>query len=285
MTGFAREQAQAPWGALTWELKSVNHRYLEMSFRLPEMFRRFEPQIRALAQRYLNRGKLDITLKFSPGEQVPYDIVVNEALASKLAAAQKKLAKNYDAAQCVVSMTDVLNWPGVLSNEACVDDTMSEQVLSSLETALKTLSEMRSREGAGLNAFLQTRLDQVDSMVAQLAIKLPEIMDAQRTRLLTRFEELQVSLDPDRLEQEMVLLLQKADVAEELHRLEAHTKEVRSVLERDEAIGRRLDFLMQELNREANTLGSKAIDTTVSNTSIEIKVLIEQMREQVQNIE
>jgi uncharacterized protein (TIGR00255 family) len=285
MTGFARVEDDIPLGRVAWELKSVNHRYLEAGFRLPELFRRFENDIRTTLGSHVKRGKVDVSCRFSAGDDLPYDLVVNDVMLTKLAACSSKVNRIFGADGANIDTMAVLSYPGVLTQKDQMGDDVQAMILASLSRALESLVAMRAREGAGLKTFILERLAGVDALVSTLDACLPKIMQLQRDKLKARFYELNVTLDKDRLEQEMVLLLQKADVAEELHRLLAHTKEVRAVLERTEPIGRRLDFLMQELNREANTLGSKSIDTELTRASVEMKVMIEQMREQVQNIE
>lgn len=285
MTGFARHVAEISIGRLTFEIKSVNQRYLDVNFRLPELFRRFEPELRQQIQSALSRGKVDVSLRFMPGEQAHYDLVVNKPLVRKLSDCIADVTECFAGNLPELQAMDILNFPGVMSNQDQLDDTVKQELLGASEHALTTLKDMRAREGARLHAMIIERLDDVEAIVARTVKIMPQLMQAQRDKLAQRIAELTVEVDGERFEQELVLLLQRADVDEELSRLEAHCAEVRGVMVRSEPIGRRLDFLMQELNREANTLGSKACDKQLTQASVELKVLIEQMREQVQNIE
>ena len=283
MTAFARKGQEADWGSITWEVRSVNHRYLELSLRLPEPLRILEKQVREAIQGELGRGKIEATLKFQPGGVVPFDMEVNRGLAEKLAGAAQSIHPLFSDAQ--LNIMDVLEWPGVLQTKDTRMDAVGEAMLLLLKNTLIDLVVSRQREGEGLKKYMQARLDTVQQHVDRVKQQLPDVLQQGRERMVTRFEELSINVDKDRLEQEMVWLAQKVDVAEELQRLQAHVTEVRRVLDQGGVVGRRLDFLMQELNREANTLGSKSIDSAISQAVIELKVCIEQMREQVQNIE
>ncbi|MCH9770287.1 MAG: YicC family protein [Gammaproteobacteria bacterium] len=283
MTAFSRQSHKDQWGMLVWEIKTVNHRYLELSLRLPEMLRQLESQVRDATKQQLARGKIDLSLKFIPGEKLPFDFELNNDLVDKLSRAAESIVEKFPSAK--LNLMDVLAWQGVLQNKDMHLDQVADSALTALNGALTDIIAQRQREGEGLQRFIEQNLKQMLDEVAKVEKIIPEQMQQGREKILTRFEKLKLEIDPLRLEQELVLLLQKADVAEELQRLKAHIEEVRRVIKKGGNMGRRLDFLMQELNREANTLASKSSDTTLTRAAVELKVLIEQVREQVQNIE
>ncbi len=282
MTAFARHENSGDWGRATWEIRTVNHRYLDMSIRLPDELRYLESAVREKISARLARGKVDCNLRYEADDGVASNLPVNQVLAGKLIQAATSLPID-DPAK--LNPIDVLRWPGVIERETPDLEALAKQLIGLLDRSLDTLIEARQREGDKLQALLVSRCDLAAEQVSGIRSKLPGISEKLRERFLRKAEELQLELDSDRLEQEMLILAQKMDVAEELDRLDAHVDEVRNVLKLDEPVGRRLDFLMQELNREANTLGSKAASIDMSNVSVELKVLIEQMREQIQNIE
>jgi uncharacterized protein (TIGR00255 family) len=284
MTAFARTSRTTPAGVLTWELRSVNHRYLEPQFRLPDGFREAEPQYRELLRQSLARGKIECGLKWQPTLHGRNGLPLNDTLLVELSASIARVAAQLEN-PAPIDVMSVLQWPGLIESEGGERKELLDQSVQSLAETLQVLVETRAREGSQLAPMFEQRLTAISFIVGQVRAHLPGILRAQSEQLYRRFEEARVELDPSRLEQEMVLLAQKSDVAEELDRLDTHVREVRSVLRRKEPVGRRLDFLMQELNREANTLSSKAIVTETTNAAVELKVLIEQMREQVQNIE
>jgi uncharacterized protein (TIGR00255 family) len=284
MTAFARHEAQTDLGTLSWEIRSVNHRYLEVGFRLDESFRSLEMAMRKLVSDTLSRGKVEVTLRYKAPEQQKDALEINQALAETVVSRYQQLASLSDAA-APLDMMKVLQWPGVIQTESLDQEALATLVMQSLQEALADLVATREREGAALQTMIEQRCQQISDIAAQVRDLMPTILETQRNKLQEKVQELAVNLEPERLEQEVVLLAQKSDVAEELDRLQSHVKEVEHVLKRDEPIGRRLDFLMQELNREANTLGSKSIDTGTTRFSVDLKVLIEQMREQIQNIE
>jgi len=284
MTAFARTEHESEFGTLTWELRTVNHRYLEPHLKLPEMFREIEPKLRALMRKYLSRGKLDCMLKWQPSAKRKDSLNLNTEVLESLNEASKTVSSVFDTVAPVDALS-ILQWPGVINTESTNRQELCKDALDAFEACLKSLVENRQREGAQLGPLFEERLLAIENIVTDVRSWLPEILKKQNQMLRKRFEDASVELDSDRLEQEMVLLAQKTDVAEELDRLDAHVYEVRSVLKRNEAVGRRLDFLMQELNREANTLSSKSIVTDTTKAAVELKVLIEQIREQVQNIE
>ena len=284
MTAFARQESQGEWGALQLELRSVNHRYLEISPRLPEDLRSLEPKFRERIGQHLARGKVECNLRYQAPQSSEQELPLNLDLVRQLAHASREIdAIIYNPAP--INSLEILRWPGVVEALQIDQPQLQAAVLAVLDKALDELNSSREREGASLKALIEQRCDSAEAVVQAVQQRLPAIIDGQRQRLLERLHEIRQHLDPDRLEQEMAMLAQKIDVAEELDRLATHLAEVRRVLNADEPVGRRLDFLMQELNREANTLGSKSIDSETTRASVELKVLIEQMREQVQNIE
>lgn len=284
MTAFARHEEQTELGTLNWEIRSVNHRYLEAAFRLEESFRPMEMAMRKLITDTLSRGKVEVSLRYKAPEQQQDKLEINEALAQTVIDQYQQLAERADNA-AALDLMKVLQWQGVIQAQSLDQDALNAVLMQSLQKALNDLLATREREGASLQKMIEQRCAQINDIAEQVRLRMPEILQTHRQKLQDRIAELQVNLETERLEQEMVLLAQKSDVAEELDRLQSHVKEVSLVLQRDEPIGRRLDFLMQELNREANTLGSKSIDTDTTRYSVDLKVLIEQMREQIQNIE
>ena len=283
MTAFSRKERHEDWGSLTWELRSVNHRYLEPSYKLPEPLRHIETRLREQLKQYAKRGKFDCALKFEPRSQRNAGLSINQGVLGDLLRAVSVLASEYKIAK--PNPLAILQWPGLLQEPAQDKDCVAKVASDLFEAALVELSNTRLREGAELTTFIVQRLDAIDTQVAEMRRRLPEILGKQRQRLLKKLEEIAVAPDVDRLEQELVYAAQKADVDEELDRLDTHINEVRRILNKGGSCGRRLDFLMQELNREANTLSSKSLTADTTLAAVELKVLIEQMREQVQNIE
>jgi uncharacterized protein (TIGR00255 family) len=283
MTGFARRELAGSWGTLTCELRSVNHRYLEPGFRLPEELRPLESDLRQLLSRNLKRGKVDCTVHLRGAQPGERELRVDKATLDRVAAALNQVAGAVPAA--MIDAVEVLRLPGVI--EAISPDT--ESLLGAGRTVfqqtLDELGAMRLREGQRLAELIEQRCTHLTTLVGQVRARLPEIQARVRTRLNERVAELAAAVDRDRIEQEIVLQLQRVDVAEELDRLTGHIEETRRVMGSGEAAGRRLDFLMQELNREANTLASKSQDLDTTRLTVDMKVLIEQMREQVQNVE
>jgi len=284
MTGFARREQQYPWGTVIWELRSVNHRYLETAFRLPEELREIEPAVRELIRSRLQRGKLEVSLSLQKEEVKEQALGLNLERVRQLAQASQRVSAELDN-PAPINPLELLRWPGVLQQSELDRDSLQKAALELFEASLEQLIEHRSREGKELAQFIQQRLDSISELVVQLRQRLPDILAAQRKKLHSKIEALNIDLDPERLEQEIALLAQKADVDEELDRLDTHVIEVQRTLKQKNSLGRRLDFLMQELNREANTLSSKAVVSDTTQAAVELKVLIEQMREQVQNIE
>lgn len=283
MTAFASAEADTGHGTLTIELRSVNHRYLELGLRLPDELRVLESVVRERVAAKLARGKVDLGLRWKPALADASAIAVDEAFVTRLADAAQTLAARFP--QMRVDFTSLLGWPGVLLDRGTDQDSLRQAALAVLDRALAEMVAAREREGERLGGFMRDRLDAMERLVAEVRAHLPEVRAALRARFDTRLAELKQPLEPGRVEQEVVLQVQRMDVDEELDRLTAHIGEARRVFGLKEAVGRRLDFLMQEFNREANTLGSKSADPRTTNAAVELKVLIEQMREQVQNLE
>lgn len=284
MTAFAHRELATDQGTLQWEIRSVNHRYLDLNLRLPDEFRAHENALRETIQNQAKRGKVDATLRFQPALGHATAIHINEPLARALLLAYRQLETiTHDMEP--LKAVDILRWPGVTQETKPDMDILTAHAHALLQDALDDLLDMREREGKRLADFIYQRLDQIAEITMRIRKHRPSIIAAQREKILSRIEELKISPDYNRIEQELVLLAQRLDVDEELDRLMAHLDAINAVLERDEPVGRRLDFLMQELNREANTLASKSNDADTTQAAVELKVLIEQMREQVQNIE
>jgi len=283
MTAFARATSDSHGRHLVWELKSVNHRYLETNFRVPEALRSIEHPLRELARKHLKRGKLDCTLKIENAGG-PSGISINREILLQLLAAIEQVRR--DAPEIgAVSPIDLLRWPGVLDDTPADNKAIVTAVQELFEQALAELIDSRQREGTALFTAIDTRLDKIDQLTTELKPLAAGIPAQQKQRLQQKLQELSLNVEPERLEQEVALLAQKADVAEELDRLAIHVEEARSHINGHGPHGRRLDFLTQELNREANTLGAKSVIPETSQRAVDLKVLIEQIREQVQNIE
>jgi len=283
MTAYARREIKGDWGSAAWELRSVNQRYLETYIRLPEQFRSLEPVVRERIRARLTRGKVECNLRFDLDPGAQSSLQLNEKLAKQLVEAAQWVKMQSDEGE--INPLEVLRWPGVMLAEEQDLDAISTELLQALETALDDFISARESEGAALKVMIEQRLDGVSAEVLKVRAHMPNILQWQRERLVSKLEDAQVQLENTRLEQELVLMAQRVDVAEELDRLEAHVKETHKIMKKEEAVGRRLDFMMQEFNRESNTLASKSINADVTTSAIELKVLIEQMREQIQNIE
>ena len=285
MTGFASIEQAFEFGRLSWEIRTLNHRYMEIGLRLPEEFRVLEPRIRERIGEVVSRGKFDASLRLSDARAGQgANLALNRDLAQSLLAVQAELGELAGKAR-KPSLGTLLRWPGLVQEPLPDPEPMRQAALDLLDQALAQLLAMRRREGEAIQAALAERLDGVARWTGQIREWLPEIRAALRTRMSDRVAELAADMDPARLEQEVAILAQKMDVDEELDRLDAHVIEARRTLGRDGPVGRRLDFLMQEFNRESNTLSSKSVDARTSKAAVELKVLIEQMREQVQNAE
>jgi len=284
MTGFGRIEAQAPDGQLEIEMRSVNHRYLDLQIRLPEGFRAFEQELRQLISTSVKRGKVDTTVSFSSYQDEKHAPQLNLERAREVVAQLESVAHQI-ANPARIDPMAVLRMPGVLEESPIDIDANLAATKDALQVALEQLMRSRATEGTKVRALLEERCRDIETIVAGVQQRLPSVLTDIRNRIQQRIESLQVQVDQERLEQELAIIAQKLDVAEEMDRLTAHVAEVRATMDSDEPVGRRLDFLMQELNREANTLGSKSADTETTQAAVNLKVLIEQMREQVQNVE
>lgn len=283
MTAFARKEIKADWGTAVWEIRSVNQRFLETFFRLPEQFRGLEPILRERFRKKLARGKVECTLRFNTEDANAGKITLNQDLAKQLMQAADWVQSHGQSTG--VNPVDILKWPGVVATEDADTDSIQTAMLAGLDEAMEDFLQARGSEGNAIESMINQRLDAILMEVEKVSTQLPEILKWQKEKLIAKFEEAKVELEATRVEQEMVLLAQKLDVAEELDRLNAHVKETQKIMKKGGACGRRLDFMMQEFNRESNTLGSKSINADVTQSAVELKVLIEQMREQIQNIE
>ncbi|GAB3283991.1 YicC family protein [Parahaliea aestuarii] len=285
MTAFARESLATEQGNLTLELRSVNHRYLDCHFKIPDSLRELEGRFREQASKSLSRGKLDCLLRLQQqGDTAAGPLVIDEARLGEVLKAANLVARHSASTQPLDPL-QVLQFPGVCASRADSEEVLQSAAAKLFAKALDTLKENRAREGEKLAALILERLDQVEAEVASTRERLPALLKQQRDRVIARIEDLDLEADPARLEQELVYMAQKADVDEELDRLDTHIQEVRRTLKKGGPCGRRLDFLMQEFNREANTLSSKSTASSTTASAVELKVLIEQMREQIQNIE
>ncbi len=284
MTAFARQSATYPWGTLVWEIRSVNHRYLEPSFKLPDALRGLEGELRERLRGRLSRGKVECTLRTQLLQEHGAALAIDDELLGQLLACAQQVQTRIPQA-AALNPLDVLAWPGVLKTEQQDEEAIVTSANILFDATLAQLLEHRAREGGELRRYIETQLEEVATIVDTVRTQMPAIVDALRQRLRDRLAELRADVDNDRIEQEMVMLAQKSDVAEELDRLQTHIKEVRRALQQSEPCGRRLDFLMQEFNREANTLSSKSQVSDTTLNAVRLKVLIEQMREQIQNIE
>lgn len=284
MTAFARKDMQAEWGSLAWEIRAVNHRYLELFLRLPEEVRVIENSAREEGRKKLARGKVECGLRYTPSNHSNGDVKINEELAKQIAGAAKTVAHHMDNAARIDPM-EILSWPGVIQSEYIDSSLIQQQAMTLFSEALDELVKARQREGGRLQEMIQQRCDAMRPLVEQAKTEMPKVIESVRQKLRERLEEFLEQADETRLEQEMALQAQKLDIDEEMDRLTTHLDEVERILNKGGAVGRRLDFLMQELHREANTLGSKSAHIETTRISVEMKVLIEQMREQVQNIE
>lgn len=284
MTGYARLERSTEYGTLSWELRSVNHRYLDLGFRMPDEFRSMEPAFRTQVSAVLKRGKIECGLRLTalPGTASP--LTINMQVLDQLLAHTREIAEKLPAA-AAPNPLEVLRWPGLLGEPEKDPEPAQKAATELLDETLAQLSQNRASEGERIREMLITRCETMDEIVRFVREKMPDVMSNLRQRLRDRIAQLSEEVDNERIEIELAVLAQKFDVDEEMDRLRSHLTEVRSTIDRDDPIGRRLDFLMQELNREANTLSSKSQDTEVTRAAVELKVLIEQMREQIQNIE
>jgi len=284
MTGFARESVETDIGTLSWEIRAVNHRYLDVQFKLPENLRPKEQAFRKQASEILGRGKIECALYFRRAfdqqseSQIDSDLV---ALLGTRIAELGTMLSNVSA----VNPLEILRWPGVMQQSEVDTEPLFDLATTLLSSTLESVAAMRRGEGQRIEEMLESRCQDIDAIARAVRARMPEVLSASRTKQKERIEKLDVQADPARLEVELALIAQKLDVDEELDRLESHLVEIRDAIQDKKPVGRRLDFLMQELNREANTLGSKSADTETTKAAVDLKVLIEQMREQIQNIE
>ncbi len=284
MTAFASSDTDTLYGQIHCELRTVNHRYCDISIRLPERFRFTENQLRSLLGKNINRGKVECTINYKKTSLESSAVQINEQAVNAILTSTAKIEAMMTSPK-PFSALDILSFPGVQQEPEIDSEQLQQALVQMLDLAIIDLLKMRQREGQQLSLLMQQRCQQMQTLVEQAKKRMPEVLQLIRERIIQRIQALVAEPDFDRIEQEMVLLTQKLDVAEELDRLETHIAEVSNILQQDQPVGRRLDFLMQEMNREANTLGSKSADKAMTQHSIELKVLIEQMREQVQNIE
>jgi uncharacterized protein (TIGR00255 family) len=283
MTAFSRVEIKGDWGNAVWEIRSVNQRFLETYFRLPEQFRGIEPVLRERFRKQLNRGKVECSLRFNANPATKSELALNEKLALQLIEHANWV--NGKTLNSQVNPLEVTRWPGVMEAPETDMTAIQAELLTAFDQALKDFIAARASEGENLKAMIDQRLDAISAEADKVQAHMPAIIEWQRNRIIEKFTDAKIDLDSGRVEQELVLLAQKMDVAEELDRLNSHVGETRKILKKGGAQGRRLDFMMQEFNREANTLGSKSINTDVTASAVELKVLIEQMREQIANIE
>jgi uncharacterized protein (TIGR00255 family) len=284
MTGFAREVAESPFGTLTCELRTVNHRYLDIQFRLPEELRPKEIEFRRQIAAAVKRGKVECSLHLRRAFHENEELKLDQQLVRQLSARVAELSGMLPETRALDPI-DVLRWPGVVQEPEIDTEPLFTATSDLLATTLSALGEMRSSEGGRIADMLETRCAEILEIASNVKKRMPKVMDAVRSKQRERIDNLNIDADPARLETELALIAQKLDIDEELDRLVSHVSEIRAVLKKGEPVGRRLDFLMQELNREANTLGSKSADTETTRGAVDLKVLIEQMREQIQNVE
>ena len=283
MTAFSRFEVKGDWGNAVWEIRSVNQRFLETYFRLPEQFRSIEPILRERFRKQLNRGKVECNLRFNANPSAKNNLSLNKGLAEQLL--QHAGWINEQTLNSQLNPLEIMRWPGVMEAEEADMSTIQKEILAGFEQALIDFIAARASEGENLKVMIEQRLEGIVEESDKVKAYMPEVIAWQRKRITDKFTDAKIELDSGRVEQELVLLAQKMDVDEEIDRLFSHVKETRSILTKGGAQGRRLDFMMQEFNREANTLGSKSINAEITNSAVELKVLIEQMREQIANIE
>ena len=283
MTAYAQTESTSELGLLSCEMRSVNHRYLELSLRVPEELRALENYLRERISQKISRGKIDLSIRFKPTQQQSSEPQINQQVLETYAKLNLELNNKFPGMRS--SFTELLRLPGVMQEQVSSTDELATLAKQQLESTLEEFIQARGREGGKLAQVMLDRLQSIEQIVQQVKEYLPEIRSVLKARMEAKLVDLKLPLDPGRLEQEVVLNLQKMDVDEELDRLTSHISEARRILSLPEAVGRRLDFMLQEFNREANTLGSKSVDQKTSKASVELKVLIEQIREQVQNLE
>jgi uncharacterized protein (TIGR00255 family) len=284
MTGFARESVETELGTLTWEIRAVNHRYLDVQFKLPENLRPKEQAFRQQASSVLGRGKVECGLYFRRAVDQATEMMIDTELVELLGHRISELSSKLPAT-AAINPVEILRWPGVMRQAELDTEPLFKEAAALLDVALQAINGMRKSEGERIEDMLESRCVDIANIATSVRARMPEVLAATRAKQKERIEKLDVEADPARLEVELALIAQKIDVDEELDRLESHLVEIRDAIAGDKAVGRRLDFLMQELNREANTLGSKSADKETTKAAVDLKVLIEQMREQIQNVE
>ena len=284
MTAFARKEKQAEWGQAAWEVRSVNHRYLEIVLSLPDTFSHFEPLIRKQLQARLQRGRVEAKLRYKSYLNKAMPIEIDEELTVSLISAYKKIG-NLAHSTPPLNPGELLRWPQLLKFPELSIEIIQPELMTLFSETLEDFCQVRSTEGKAIFKLLNLRLIKLADLLQHIQAQLPHILNLQREKVLARLHEIKTSLDPNRLEQEMLLFAQKTDLAEELDRLQIHLHEFKNLLIKNQAQGKQLDFLLQELNREANTLASKSLNAELTLSAVNVKVLIEEMREQVQNIE
>lgn len=284
MTGFARESQLTDLGMLSIEIRSVNHRYLDPSFRMPELLRNFEPVLREVLAEKVSRGKVDISIRLDMEQNPASTLIFNRDLATRIVEIHQE-TQGLLGDERVLTATELMRFPNVVTTAAPDPEAIKPVLMTLFNNALDALLENRKREGTRILEMLTERLNKMADLVIDAKAQRPIAVEKIKERLLSRLEEIDIEHDPNRFEQELVYVTQRLDVDEEIDRLNAHIEEMRNVFTRNEPVGRRLDFLSQELNREANTLGSKSQDVKLTQIGVDLKVLIEQIREQIQNIE
>jgi uncharacterized protein (TIGR00255 family) len=284
MTGFARQSAESAAGAMTWELRAVNHRYLDVQFRLPDELRPQEQAFKQQVSSVLRRGKVECALHFRRAFDQSAELKLNADLVELIGTRVTEI-RNTVSDAAPPDAIDILRWPGVITETEVDAEPLQAEAAALLDDALQSMAEMRRSEGERIHEMIATRCDDIAAIAASVRERLPAVLKGAHAKQRERIDRLDVEADPARLEVELALISQKLDVDEELDRLDSHVAEIRQTLDSSDAVGRRLDFLMQELNREANTLGSKSADAETTKAAVELKVLIEQMREQIQNVE
>ncbi|HMI76960.1 MAG TPA: YicC/YloC family endoribonuclease [Buchnera sp. (in: enterobacteria)] len=283
MTGYTSQDFQGIWGNATWEIRTLNQRYLEIYIRMPEAFRMLESKIRQYIKNTLNRGKIECYLKFNPINCRENNFLINTFIINHLLKTYKKMKlKNY---KIKINFFDLLKWPGVIEQKKNNLEIIKIEIFNAFKKSIKKIINVRTDEGLLLKNLIKTRLLSIQDEIIKIRIQIPTVLKLYKEKLIIKLKELDIKIDDYRLEQEMLLLIQKSDITEELDRIDVHIHETVAVLNQLEPIGRRLDFMMQELNREINTIASKSTNSHITTAAIEIKVLIEQMREQIQNIE
>jgi uncharacterized protein (TIGR00255 family) len=284
MTGYAAATQEMPYGSFNLEIRSVNNRYLDIQFRLPDDFRKLEPAMRELLTKQLSRGKVECRLNFSPSANTENSQQLDQALLEKLLQLEQTVKTRHPTAPSL-TVVEILKWPGMLGSDVAPGEESDEIGMTLLQTALNDLKAARIREGDKLKSVLLERIKQMRQLLQSAAPRIPALITAFEEKLRTRLEEILGTQENERIHQEITLFASKIDVDEELSRLQAHIDEVERIINKGGAVGKQLDFMMQELHREANTIGSKSVDLEITRISMELKVIIEQMREQVQNIE